>query len=367
MPDTTKIIDRILSKNLPFAVYRLPAEKQPVVLVRTSPAREFPIEKLNEQKGFVAAPFESYKTRRAFLIEPDLVAVNQSEIARIAALLETLPDKESGFDDPDTPIIDKTTYLKQARTLIGQMQNGKIKKVVLSRTVEKTLPADFGFGRFFNLLQQAYPQAFVYLFSIPGQGVWAGATPETFLSKINDTIEIMALAGTQKQPVHTWQDKEIEEQAFVVDFVEAQLKKLKIAPYKKSRTQTLPAGPVAHLCTRFHIPEKVASRKIGPLAGLLHPTPAVCGLPKETAWQLIAETERHDRRFYTGFLGPWQVRGTSKLFVNLRCARFTRQKITLYTGGGLTAASVPQKEWQETEDKSQTLLSVVEKMRNFAP
>ena len=365
---TTKgIIGSLLTKNLPFAIYRLPGERYPILLVSTCPVREFSLGKLDGQKGFVAAPFESYKSRKAFLIEADLIAGNPEETERLAAFLRPFPRKKPRFYDNPVTVTRKATYLKQAEKLVRLMQKGEAGKVVLSRAIQRKLTAGFDFDRFFDRLQQDYPAAFTYLFSLPGEGLWAGATPETFLSLQAGFVETMALAGTQKQPVKAWQEKEKEEQAFVVGFVEEQIKKLGIEGYEKSETETLNAGQVAHLCTRFRLPAKAVGQKAGALASLLHPTPAVCGLPKEKAWQLIAETEGHRRGFYTGFIGPWQVRGHARLFVNLRCAAFSAEKMTLYTGGGLTAASVPEKEWQETEDKLQTLLSVVEKMRNFAP
>ncbi len=361
------MIEQILTKNLPFAVYRLPGETWPHYLVGTCPPHDFSLGALDQQKGFVAAPFDSYKSRKAFLIEADLTAHLPAEKERIMQLLKSFPEKSPSFRDEENPITGKQEYIKQVKVLQQRMREEKIQKVVLSRVIEKPLPPNFDFDRFFHLLQESYPQAFVYLFYLPGQGLWAGATPETFLGLQDDFLETMALAGTQKAPAGPWGEKEKEEQAFVERFVEEQICLLGISAYDKSKVETLLAGKVAHLCTRFRIPADSLKGKAGRLSALLHPTPAVCGLPKESAWQLIADTENHRRQFYTGFLGPWQTRQQSRLFVNLRCAAFTREKISIYTGGGITAASVPEKEWQETEDKSMTLLSVVEKMRNFAP
>jgi len=72
--------------------------------------------------------------------------------------------------------------------------------------------------------------------------------------------------------------------------------------------------------------------------------------------------EQHDRRFYTGFLGPWKLNGHSQLFVNLRCAEIGNDTFNLYVGGGLTANSVSEDEWEETVQKSKTLLLVIEKL-----
>ncbi len=365
------IIQQLLARNLSFAAYRLPEGKFPSFVVNTCPPRRFSIGKLGSRRGFVIAPFDAYKSREAFLIEPELVAHGTEEIKRMAKLLEPFPVKGTFFSQTLQHPVNRETYLNQLTSLINKIRQREAQKVVLSRILQKELPAGFDFDLFFELLMQSYPRAFVYLFYLPGEGLWAGATPETLLSHQDGYVEIMALAGTQKKPaketpIH-WGEKEREEQAFVARFVEEQIGKLFTQPPEKEETQTLFAGPLAHLCTRFRIPEESLQEKTGALVSLLHPTPAVCGLPKERAWQLIAETENHHRRFYTGFLGPWFPGKTAKLFVNLRCAEFSGRKMTLYTGGGLTAASVPEKEWEETEDKAQTLLSVVEKMRNFAP
>ncbi len=365
------LISRLLSKALPFAVYRFPKEQSPVYVLQTCPARTFSLSRLEEQKGFVVAPFETYKTQKAYLIEPDFVARNTKEKEKLSTILSSLPDKDLRYAKTENMVVVKTTYLQQLQYLVQRMKDGEVQKAVLSRVLEKPLLQYFDFEVFFEMFQQSYPRAFVYLFYLPGKGLWAGATPETLLSRNGNFYETMALAGTQKchgnrKTIH-WDKKEKEEQAFVSRFVEEQIRHLHIKNFERYPEETIFAGDLAHICTRFAIPVAALEEKTGQLVSLLHPTPAVCGLPKEKAWQIIAETETHTRRFYTGFLGPWQMENHSHLFVNLRCAEFMEKKMNLYVGGGLTADSNPENEWQETEDKADTILSVVEKLRNFAP
>jgi isochorismate synthase len=365
------LIHQLLTKNIAFAAYRLPGEKLPVFVAQPGPVREFSLAQLEQQKGFVIAPFDAYKSGKAFLIEPAFVSQNRSEMEKLFALPNSFPDK--GFQLPKDKnfVADRETYLQQVSELVARIKNGEAQKVVLSRVLEKPLSPDFDFDLFFDTFQQNYPDAFVYLFHLPGEGVWAGATPETLFNRNGGFYETMALAGTQKRPSDdkplNWEEKEKEEQALVTGFVEEQIGKLRIENYEESRPETIFAGSLAHICTRFRLPANTLHGKTGRFVKALHPTPAVCGLPKEKAWQLISETEKHQRHFYTGFLGPWQMENRSHLFVNLRCARFLNEKLALYVGGGLTAASKPEKEWQETEDKSATILSVVEKLHNFAP
>jgi isochorismate synthase len=92
---------------------------------------------------------------------------------------------------------------------------------------------------------------------------------------------------------------------------------------------------------------------------LLHPTSAVCGMPKEESLAFILMNEGYNREFYSGFLGQVNFRDETHIFVNLRCMQIFDTSAYLYAGGGITAHSQPQKEWQETIYKMQTLLNVL--------
>jgi len=89
----------------------------------------------------------------------------------------------------------------------------------------------------------------------------------------------------------------------------------------------------------------------------LHPTPAVCGLPKDKSLELILQTEKHNREYYAGYCGPINYQNKTDLFVNLRCMKILEDQLALFVGGGLTKDSVPTKEWDETVLKAKTLLS----------
>jgi isochorismate synthase len=93
---------------------------------------------------------------------------------------------------------------------------------------------------------------------------------------------------------------------------------------------------------------------------LLHPTSAVCGMPLESAREFLRANEGYDRQFYTGYLGPVNVKGESHLFVNLRCMQLFSKKAILYAGAGVTIDSDAEKEWEETEMKLDTLLSAIQ-------
>jgi len=92
---------------------------------------------------------------------------------------------------------------------------------------------------------------------------------------------------------------------------------------------------------------------------LLHPTSSVCGMPKFPALQFIVANEHLNREFYSGFLGPVNIKGNNQLYVNLRCMQILRTRVVMYAGAGITHDSDPEKEWDETALKCQTLLDVI--------
>ena len=169
----------------------------------------------------------------------------------------------------------------------------------------------------------------------------------------------MALAGTRfpNSGNVSWDDKNLREQHLVTSYILKQLTSFQLAP-EINGPYTIKAGALAHLRTdfSFSLPD---NRKIGTLLKALHPTPAVSGLPKEKAFEFIADHEGYDRSYYTGFLGILDPSAETNLYVNLRCMQIGRSWLTLFAGSGLLASSTFRDEWKETEQKLKTMASIV--------
>ncbi|MBK9357106.1 MAG: isochorismate synthase [Bacteroidales bacterium] len=342
-----------------YVFFRLPGKTEKSLISGTAFLLVDGLTLIPEREGFVMAPFPG-----------------SSPVLWLDAGITTSVPSGDGSDNlifpdltslPGNSLLTAVTeeeYKKQVGDIRKMIQDGAAGKVVLSRQMPVDLDKDFDLQRFFNLLCEQYPDAFVYLACIPGYGCWAGASPETLLRFRNGTLSTMALAGTRKSGEKGgWGEKDVAEHNFVVDFIEMQLKRAGCNEIRKSKTCSVNAGKVMHLCTDFSAecrPDHLAA-----IVGALHPTPAVCGWPAEKALDIIQRTEKHERTYYTGYLGPVGA-DTTDLFVNLRCIQLFREKAIVYTGGGLTAGSDPQKEWDETVLKSTTMLSAMEKMRNLA-
>jgi len=250
--------------------------------------------------------------------------------------------------------LDKKTYLSKAELFINACTKD-ISKVVLSRI--KKYPVINGdiFQTYLNLCKE-YNHSFNYLFNIPNEGTWTGATPETLIEGSAEKYTTVALAGSKPLDNINWKEKELDEQQFVTNYIKEKLESESINHQFNSNPETVTAGNIAHLKTTFNIQTNKSPLE---LADLLHPTPAVCGLPQKKAQDFILKNEGYNREFYTGFLGI--INNTScSLFVNLRCMQLFKNENWLYVGGGITSESNPDNEWRETELKTQTLLNILD-------
>jgi isochorismate synthase len=239
-----------------------------------------------------------------------------------------------------------------------------VDKVVLSRKEEIALNYIDLKSVFKNLLRN-YPTAFVYVWSHSEVGTWIGASPETLIQVKENKFRTMALAATKSYSGKldlNWSKKEKQEQQFVVDFIISQLKEFNL---NVSKSYSKRAGSLVHICTDIS-GDFTGNRDLGDLINKLHPTPAVCGLPRKEAKNFILKNENYDREYYTGFFGELNYHDQSDLFVNLRCMQIIPArsidgyvKAILYIGGGITTHSDAEKEWEETVAKSKVIKRVL--------
>ncbi len=257
-------------------------------------------------------------------------------------------------------VISKEEYLKESKMFITAFEHKKIKKAVYSR-VKKIKFDTAKINQFFDALCEEYPKAFVYLISGEEVGTWVGATPEILLQTFGNSGFTMALAGTKTLDSKDvkWGEKEILEQAYVTGFIQDKLITNGIKELEINGPYDIQAGPVIHLKTDISF--DIEKNQVMEITKTLHPTPAVSGLPQKEAIELINFKEQHEREFYSGIIGVIGENSTS-LFVNLRCCQIQKNAAFLYLGGGFTKDSNPELEWEETENKSRTLLNVIEKL-----
>lgn len=320
------------------------------------------------EAGFVFCPFSSAHPQVIFL-------ENQSEILHSQLAKDEIKTSKSQISVSEAK---RDNHIKLVSKAIETIKNSDIQKMVCSRKVsikKKIDPLET-----FKKLASKYPQAFSYCWYHPQIGLWLGATPERFLNLERSILKTVALAGTinaETQPVPEWTAKEREEQQMVVDFIVSALKNHS-KDLDVGAVKNIKAGNLWHL--KSDIKAQIQPEHLSKIIQDLHPTSAVCGLPKDKAKAFILDNELYQRSYYSGFLGPMHfkhavnrsktrrnqeqqaiksIKRISDLYVNLRCMQVFDNHIELYVGGGITKDSQPEAEYMETLAKSQTLLNVL--------
>ena len=363
------LLDCLTRSRLSFALYRLPwTDECYFVLQQSGDVEQLAdIRELNKKKGFVMAPFLQSDHHPLIVIRPDITAYDWDEISEAISSLECADalltcknqtEKLSPFVSEET---DKERYTQAFERFITPLQQKHFQKLVLSRSSTKHINDDFSPLAAFVRACNNYPRMMIYLCHTPVSGTWVGSTPEILLSGHGKEWHTVALAGTMPMQNEVmpmdWDKKNQDEQGYVADYIRRIIKKFGNKMNEKG-PYTARAGQLVHLKTDFYFLLKNTDN-IGNLLQELHPTPAVCGLPKEDAFRFILENEGYDRSYYSGFIGWLDTEGHTDLYVNLRCMEIKPGETTLYAGGGILASSEIESEWTETGDKMNTMKSIL--------
>ncbi|MDL2265184.1 isochorismate synthase [Parabacteroides sp. OttesenSCG-928-G07] len=344
-------IEGLITGKKSFAVFRIPGENVIKLIEQTGHEVNCfdSLSALNENEGFVIVPFQITDEYPVLLIKGKVTAYTFDEIPD-EEYPKIFPQKEVSLD-----------YRHRFEKFIKPLRDKEFDKLVLSRSSSFDLPGKFSLTDVFLKACKRYIRSYVFLYYTPQTGFWLGSTPEILLSGSGKEWHTVALAGTQplqqgKIP-EIWDEKNRKEQQFVVDYIRTQLANFGIV-VEETEAYAIRAGELSHLKSdfRFMLPD---NQTLGDLLAVLHPTPAVCGLPKDSAYRFILDNEGYNRRYYSGFIGILNPEEKSDIYVNLRCMQIEEKHLTLYAGGGLLASSVLEDEWMEIEDKMATMQALI--------
>lgn len=309
---------------------------------------------LRGRSGFVFAPFHADDSAPLTLLD-----VATHDVMNVTRVVETKPhdftEKESRQD-----------YRRAFDRMQARMAGTSLKKVVLARRADMELAEPLDAHEVFAKACSMYPHQMVTLVSTTLTGTWLMATPELLIERQGDMWTTMALAGTMATP-GPWSEKNMREQRIVADYIHDCLTR-SCAFVNQQPPRTVTAARLFHLRTDFEFALRNDADIVDVLDDLF-PTPAVCGMPKQEAMEAILEEEALDRRYYSGFCGPWNLPHASSassandaataLYVSLRCMEMDGKSLSLYAGGGLLDESEEATEWEETEKKMQTMKALI--------
>ena len=360
------LIDICLNKNLVFAAYRQPGKLHSEMMVQLDPQLNTlrDTDDYFQKKGFLVVPFISKSCCSPFKIHADFHIEGQATLENKQRLESLNENPYPSSQDDEITEFTRDEYLHLIQKILKEIEHGSLEKLVPSRIKRVSGQYRDQLGAIFDRLSQAYPNAFVYIFNA-GNECWMGATPEPLIQSEHGWLKTVSIAATRAYntdnlDIRNWNRKELTEQEYVTQYIESVLSDYSISVFEKNGPYAEQAGNLVHLKTDFVFKEHILKDNLQHFLKRLHPTPAICGIPREVSLQLLEQLEHHQRKYYSGFLGPVGVKPDLSLFVNLRCMKVMEDGLALYVGGGITADSEPSEEWKETEMKSETLLSLIQ-------
>jgi salicylate biosynthesis isochorismate synthase/menaquinone-specific isochorismate synthase len=330
----------------------------------------------------------------ASLVLPEVALVRQGGEARMTLTAIVQPDDEAGgvverlvrrmheLRDASMPLLDPdpvertrvasaappSHYEQAVERAVERIRAGELQKVVLAREVRAHAAHDHDPGAVLGALREVFPACYCWCVGTP-EAAFVGASPELLVRRDGQRAQTVALAGTTRRSADPSVDdhlgeqllnspKEREEQAIVARRIERTLAPVSLWVAAAGDPVLVKVHNVQHLATpiRAQLADPVPTVE---LAGLLMPTPAVGGEPREAALPLIPALEGLDRGWYAGAVGWTDLAEDGEFCVALRCALLRGPVAHLYAGCGIVRDSDPAAELAETEVKLQALLPLV--------
>lgn len=272
----------------------------------------------------------------------------------------------SGAEQPGISRREVGDYRAAVRAALQGIEAGELRKVVLARAQDVAAPRVFHPLEMLNGLRERFPDCYAFSVSHGGGTSFIGASPERLVRVMGGRLETEALAGSARRGATATEDaalaaallrsdKDLREQREVLEDIVARLERLGCTPSYASTPQVRRLANVQHLWTTIGatLPAELGLLEV---VGVMHPTPAVGGQPREQALPRIRTLEGFPRGLYAGALGWINAVGDGEFFVGIRSALVSGAHARVFAGAGIVAGSDPEKEFAETELKFRAML-----------
>jgi isochorismate synthase len=261
-------------------------------------------------------------------------------------------------------------YAHNVALAVEILRRKEIDKVVLARAVLGSVSDPLDPASIAQRLRQREPICTIYSMPTTDGRRFVGASPELLARRHGNQIECHPLAGTIALPPNVAPDdyqnwllgstKNLHEHGVLVDDVVTALSGFYDDITVDAEPSIVTLRTVAHLGTwvRGTATSAKAPDALEVLR-LLHPTAAVGGIPRASAYELISRLEQHDRGHYAGPVGWLDANGDGEWWVGIRGVMVKGTEFEAWAGAGIVSESDPIAEREETKDKLASVLSSV--------
>ena len=264
---------------------------------------------------------------------------------------------------------DRASWEAAVAASLAAIRGGSISKAVLARTLDVELDEPLDPVQVVERLWEVNRGSHVFLFEPTPGSAMLGAAPETVATLRDGVFHATAVAGSIRRgdtPREQAElaarllasDKDRAEQRIALDDMVARLDTVAQQIRTDPQPHVLTLARIQHLETeiRASVPAEIG---VLDLLRLLHPTPAVCGLPRDDAMAFLAEEEPFERGWYAGPVGWFDAEGNGVFAPALRTGVSTGSGWRLFAGAGIVEGSVPALEWEETGIKFEPMLQAL--------
>ena len=250
---------------------------------------------------------------------------------------------------------DRQAWLRRVSELTGELDE-RFTKLVLACRADIQLNGDLEPLALVEHLQKNVVGAYNFALQFD-ETTFLGCSPERLFRREGRRIDTEAIAGTQgpwMQDNGTGKTlleaaKEGVEHDLVVHDVTRALAKVCDDVQVVATKDVVQWGRLQHLLTRFSAVLR-SDKRDGDLLQTLHPSAAVLGYPRSSAWAALRRLESLPRGWYAGPIG-WMQRDAAEFAVGIRSAVLQGRDLRLFAGAGIVKESDPAAEWQEVQDK----------------
>ncbi|MDN4493759.1 isochorismate synthase [Ureibacillus aquaedulcis] len=259
----------------------------------------------------------------------------------------------------------KQEYLQTISNVTNLIKANEAEKVVIARSLELEFEDTVSSPQVLSHVVNEQPES--YLFGLEHEDLlFFGASPERLVKVEDGKAFSSCVAGSIKRGKTAEEDKQLGESLlkdaknlgehqYVVEMIANTFEKNCFEYTVPKQPKLLKIRDIQHLYTP--VEGKLSKgATILQLVKLLHPTPALGGVPRQEAMTVIRENEAMNRGLYAAPLGWIDAEGNGEFAVAIRSAALKDNKAYLYAGGGIVADSEPNSEYEETLVKFRPML-----------
>lgn len=245
----------------------------------------------------------------------------------------------------------------------AEIESGRFEKIVAARRTAVAASEVIDLVKVLSRLAALAPGCTRFAFR-PGAATFVGATPERLVARRGATVVTEALAGSsdagqvESRAGLLSSRKDLDEHRLVVREMVRNLTPLCARLEVAERPRIRKLKDVLHLHTPIRGELKAKSHVLE-LVRVLHPTPAVGGVPTAEAVKWITQHEPSPRGWYAGPVGWFDAAGDGEFAVALRSGLVEGARAAVYVGAGIVKDSDPRLEYRETELKQRAMLGAL--------